>query len=197
MDAKFHNQFNKIKLLNDIANQIGYYGVQQGNQTFIDYIDMNCGGIPDGEFNQVIDPSASFEFLSLYTQIAENRFAFACTGLLKMNMEYKKILLQFLNQVGKDMKIEGDISIEQAFEIVQSFVLDGMPGENTKQIIEKTDEKIVWEKIKDSHKNAWEKAEGDLDFYYQLQQQFVQGLLNNCGFTFKIDSKKIFSLSIK
>ena len=36
--------FNKIKLLESIANQIGFYGVQCGNATLMDYIERNCIG---------------------------------------------------------------------------------------------------------------------------------------------------------
>lgn len=194
INAKDLNQFNKICLLNSMANQIGYHGVQCGNEKLMDYIDLNCGAIPDGEFAQVIDLNAPYEFLSLYMQIAENRFAFAVTELVKMNVGFKQIIIDYCNTVGRDMNIEAIESVQQAFEIVQSLVLDGMPDNQTKKIEVETSNRIEWVKLTDTHKSAWEKAGGDLSFYYDLQQAFVNGLLTNSHIKFEIKNCSQFIL---
>lgn len=188
-DKKFRNLFNKIKLLNEITNQIVYFGVTQGNPAFSDYVDMNCGGIPEGEYEQVIDISAPFQFLSLYNQIAENRFAFSVAGLLKMNQGFFTPVAGFMKQVGSDMGIEGIETIDQAFEIFNAFVLDGMPGDESKKIILHQENQLEWELIKDNHKEAWTKAEGNLENYYKLQENFVNGLLSRSNFKFTKDGE--------
>lgn len=193
-------QFNRIRLLSDISDRIIYYAVQNGNQTLPDYVDLNCGAVPEGDFDQVIDPSASQQFLSLYTQIAENRFAFAVTELLKMNQEFMKPLKDFLHETGRSMEISSLDSPKMAFEIFQSFILDGMYSENsseTKKIISSDENRIVWEKVSDSHEKPWEKAGGKLEVYYELQKAFVSGLLENSGFEYEIQNQKVFILKKK
>ena len=186
--------FNKIKLLESIANQIAEYGVQCGNATLMDYIDMNCGGIPEGEFAQVVDVSAPMQFLAMYTKTAENRFAFAVTELLKMNASFLKVLENSCFQVGKDMQIQAVQNADQAFEIYNDFILDGMPGEQTKEIVSCSDSKIVWKKLIDTHEPAWKKAGGNLNVYYMLQKSFVAGLFDECKYAYYIEDNLTFSL---
>ena len=178
---QYINLFNKIKLLDEIATQIGYYGVQCGKEKLIDYIDMNCGGIPDGDFSQVVDPAAPEQFLSMYINVAEMRFAFAVTELLKMNSAFMNALEEFCTRTGRDMQLPVVAGIDAAFETMNSFVLDGMPGAETKKIVQKDDGVIVWEVVLDTHKAAWSKAGGDLKIYYRLVACFVSGLLESSG----------------
>ena len=135
--------FNKIKLLDQIATQIGLFGVNQGNETLMDYVDLNCGAIPEGEFETVIDLSAPHQFLQMYMQIAEKRFAFTCTELLKMNPGYIVALKDFLRRTGCELNSEKVETALQAFEKMDFYVLDGMPCDETKTIVEKSDEKII------------------------------------------------------
>ena len=186
--------FNKIKLLESIANQIGFYGVQCGNATLMDYIDMNCGGIPEGEFAQVVDVSAPMQFLAMYTKTAENRFAFAVTELLKMNGAFLEPLANSCFQAGKDIQVHAVKTAAEAFEIYNSFVLDGMVDEQTKEIVVQTDSKIVWKKLSDTHETAWKKAGGDLNVYYMLQKSFVTGLFDECKYAYYIEDNLTFSL---
>jgi len=188
------NQFNKIRLLNDIANQLAYYGVQNGHEKLFDYIDLNCGAIPDGEFEQVIDLNAPHEFLSLYMNTAENRFAFAVTELLKMSSQLLNAIKDFCFRVGQDMKIESIPTISDAYKVIDAFVLDGMPCDETKKIEEESENQIIWTKVIDTHEKAWKKAGGDVSVYYELQESFVQGLLEKSGFKYQIEKGERFIL---
>ena len=207
------NQFYKIRLLNDIANQIAYFGIQNGNEKLLDYIDMNCGGIPEGNFEQVIDLSSPHQFLAMYTQIAENRFAFAVTEILKMNPQYIEILKEFLTRTGRELNIFGDsssptgstgseehtksptdFSMDAIFVLFQSFILDGMPCDGTKQILSSNENEIVWKKLVDTHESAWKKAGGNIDIYYELEKSFVSGLFEKVGITLSIENNEIFKL---
>lgn len=181
------NQFNKIKLLDQIATQIGLFGVNQGNETLMDYVDLNCGAIPEGEFETVIDLSAPHQFLQMYMQIAEKRFAFTCTELLKMNPGYMVALKDFLRRTGCELNSEKVETALQAFEKMDFYVLDGMPCDETKTIVEKSDEKITWKISMDTHKDAWLKAGGNPDVYYELMQDFVNGILATSGMNCSIN----------
>lgn len=191
------NQFNKIIFLNGIANHIAVYGVQCGYKTLMDEVDLNCGAVPEGEYNQVIDTEAPEQFLSLYTQIAENRFAFVVTALIKKDEAFKKILLEFLSRTGRELGVEGAVNVRTAYEVIQQIILDGMPGDETKKIILETEDRIEWEKLIDTHEDAWKKAGGEISVYYELQECFVRGLLEESGFNYEIKDGNIFSISKK
>lgn len=165
------NQFNKIRLLDDIANQIGWYGVQCGNEKLMDYIDMNCGGIPDGEYTQVVDPDAPEQFLKMYTITAETRFAFAVTALLKMNTGYMNALEEFCTRIGREMQVPPVSNIQEAQEVANSFCLGGIPDDEAKPVIQA----------------AWKKAGGELSVYYHLLECFVNGLLQTSKIFLTVD----------
>lgn len=188
------NQFNKIKLLDAMAYQIAGYAVQNGNDTLLDRIDLACGAIPEGEFEQVIDLSAPHQFLSLYMGIAEKRFAMAVTELLDMNKAFYKPLENYMEQIGRDMKIPEITEIDQAMNIYDSFVLDGMPCDETKEITDKTPSKITWTKLMETHQDSWTQVNGSLEVYYHLLQHFVKGLFSESGFTLLIDNQLTFTL---
>lgn len=186
--------FNKIRLLNDIANHIGAYGVSCGNETLLDHMDLSCGAVPDGDFEQVIDLNSPNQFLSLYMQIAENRFACVVTEMLKMNKGYLDIISEFCMRIGREMNIDPVDNIEKAYEVMQSFILDGMPCDETKEILIKDADKIQWKKLVDTHEAAWKKVNGDVAVYYRLQQDFVNGIFEESGISLKIENKALFTL---
>ena len=188
------NQFNKIKLVDAMAFQIASYGVQNGNDSLLDRIDLSCGAIPEGEFEQVIDLSAPHQFLTLYMQIAEKRFAMAVTELLNMNEGFYKSLEDYMEQVGRDMKIPAVSDMDQALNIYDSFVLDGMPCDETKEVLKKSSSKIIWTKLMDTHQDNWNKVGGDLGVYYQLLQDFIKGLFAESGIVLQIDNQLTFTL---
>lgn len=188
------NQFNKIKLVDAMAFQIASYGIQNGDDTLLDRIDLSCGAIPEGEFEQVIDLSAPHQFLTLYMQIAEKRFAMAVTELLNMNEGFYKSLEDYMEQVGRDMKIPAVSDMDQALNIYDSFVLDGMPCDETKEVLEKSSSKIIWTKLMDTHQDNWNKVGGDLGVYYQLLQDFIKGLFAESGIVLRIDNQLTFTL---
>ena len=194
------NQFNKIRLWCSMADGLAKYGVSLGNEKLFDYIDMNCGDVPQGEFEQVIDLSSPHQFLAMYTQIAEDRFAFAVTELLKMNTGLESIK-KFCFDAAKNqisalqMKIDSALD---AFELYKAFVLDGMPCDETKNVTCETQDKVEWQKLLDTHEKSWAKAGGNLSVYYELQKSFVLGLFSACEnakFSFEIKDDSVFTIN--
>ncbi|MCQ2580305.1 MAG: hypothetical protein MJ159_06375 [Treponemataceae bacterium] len=195
IDQKNIMLFNKIKLLNNIADSIANFGETQcGISELLDKTDLNCGAIPEGSFEQVIDLNAPQQFLSLYEHVAESRFAFAVISLLKHNGELLEPVRQFCFQVGKSNAVKGVCSTSEAFEIFKLFILDGAADEKTKQIISQNPSELVWKETKDVHKEYWEKFGGNVSTYYELLLCFVNGLFEN-QFDFFIEPDLTFRFS--
>ncbi len=191
------NLFEKIRLINGISNAIASYGEQCGMTNFFDFVDMNCGAVPDGEFEQIIDLSDPEVFLSMYVGIVEARFAFVVTKMLKANKDFYNPIKQFCHQVGKSNKPESITDCRNAFEFLECILLDGMPGTPVKEIILDSSEKVVWKQIQDTHKLAWDKCEGDLNLFYELQRDFIEGLLEGSDIQYSINEDNTFQLTKK
>lgn len=189
-------QFIKICILNDMATDIGYFLQSQGAENFMDALDLTCGAIPPGNYGQIVDPSAPEQFLSLYTNVAEHRFAFAVTQALKINPQFLPAIKNYCHEKGAGIKIEKLKTVEAAYEVINAFVLDGMPADDTKKIITVEAKKLVWEKITDTHETSWTKASGDINIYYDLQACFIRGLLSESEISFSSEENKIFTLSM-
>lgn len=190
----FEEHFYKIQFVDELANQIGAYGVQCGNEKLLEAMDMKCGAIPEGEYQTVIDPSAPAQFLTLYTHIAEDRFAYAVTTLLAMNDKFINQLIEFCSRTGRSFARPEELDAMQAFQIYNSMVLDGTPGEVTKEILLKTEECVQWKSLVDTHEPSWKKAEGDIHVFYKLLEYFVNGIFSSSKISFKIDSDMVFCL---
>lgn len=190
-------QFGKISLLCNMALDIAAFGESQGIFNFVEHMDLTCGALPEGEYSQIIDPSAPEPFLDLYTKMAEHRFAFAVTGLLKANSAYINALKNYCFEQGKTLKPAKLSTVEAAYELINTYVLDGMPADDVKQITTVTPDKLEWEQLQETHKDAWDKAEGNLEIYYQLQTCFIQGLLDGSNILFNNEHNELFTLSIE
>lgn len=186
--------FIKICILNDMATDIGYFLQSQGAENFMDAMDLTCGAIPSGNYGQIVDQTSPEQFLKLYMGIAEHRFAFSITEALKINPNFLPAIKNYCSDKGTSIKIEKLQTLESAYDVINAFVLDGMPSEETKKIVINENNKFVWEKIIDTHQTAWNKAGGNIDIYYELQNCFIQGLLSASNFTFKIEENRIFTL---
>lgn len=188
-------QFWKIRMVNDMANDIGYFAMSQGYENLMDKIDMTCGAVPEGEYEQVIDQSAPHQFLELYMHIAESRFALAVTECLRMNQAYWPAIMNYCREKGTALHPEKIRTVEAAYEVINNCILDGMPCDETKKITIVEPNRIAWEKLIDTHESAWKKAGSDVDLYYQLQTCLIEGLLGDSGFKYTNEGNLRFSIS--
>jgi len=191
---KERQHFVKIQILSDMAFDIAAFGENQGIGKLTERLDLTCGAIPPGEYEQVIDQSAPQVFLDLYMKIAEKRFAFAVTELLKLNQAYINPLINYCFEAGKVHSIEKLKTVEAAYELINAVVLDGMPFDDVKEITTVEAFRLVWKKQKETHEDSWNKVGGDVAVYYQLQSAFIEGLLNESGISFVNEGNSVFSL---
>lgn len=192
MDYRHH--FEKIKFYENMAQQIIEYGEQCGAKGLRDYVDINSGAIPPGDYDQIIDPDSPQQFLSLYTQIAESQLAFAVTLLIKANQGFISPIEQFCFSMGKAMKIPECKSMEEAFNIMNTYVLNGMNDSESFNNLTYEENKVSWTIKADPHFAVWNKAGGSLQVCYQLQKAFINGLLYSSNIQFQIENQTNCSL---
>lgn len=191
--------FSKIKYWCNMALDIAAFGENQGIPHLVERMEMTCGAVPDGEFEQVIDPEAAQQFLELYEHVAEYRIAFAVTELLKLNDGYMNALRNYFAGQGKSQGAlylaaegEGDGSAEkhdasamEALDLMQTYVLSGLDWETCNKVISQTEDQVVWETICDPHESWWKKSGGNVDLYYEFEWCFVDALVDGLGFLFE------------
>lgn len=172
--------FSRIRILCFMTDDIVSFAAQKYGAEFFDYIDMNCGAVPDGEYEKVIDPSAPKQFLDLYTNIALNRNLLACKKLLELGNGYQKVLDDYFYKQGAAITKEKPKTVQNAFELINEYVLEKSKIQNT--ITEQSENQI-----------KWKKSECDLS-YWQFIKPFADGMISDSGITFSISEDMTFSL---
>lgn len=184
---KLEHYYSKILLWSNLGDEIINFGMQCGITNLMDYIDMNCGAVAEGNYSNVIDPDAPEQFLSLYANIARKRFAFAVTQVLKMGEEAKPVIKNFIHDVGKN---NGGFSLPNAKEGLNAlcaFVLEELPGqESCNEIISVDENSIKWKKKIDLFSSDWTDAGSDVSIYRELEESFINGLFENTGFVYSV-----------
>lgn len=187
----------KINILNSMANDIGFFLQNQGVENFMDYLDMNCGAVPEGSYEEIIDPEAEEQFLGLYSGISMFRFAFAVSQALKINEAFFPAIKNYCLEKGRSLKPESIPSVQAAFKVLDSCILDEMTAVTQKKITEQSEKFIKWEILKDCNEDFWNKAECNLSIYKELKNQFIQGLLEDSGIAYSEDGNRSYILKMQ
>ena len=196
MDRRI-NQFEKICTLNAIAGDIIVVGEEQGLLSLRVEVDETCGTVPEGNFEDVVDLSAPHPSLQRLMEIAEYRFAMAVTAVLARSAENMDIIRELCSAVGETQKIDAEAEINDAFTWFEMNVLDGMPCDQTKGYFEEGNDQLKWEKLMDTHEEAWQKAGSDVAIYYELQKCYVNGMFSDSKIRYDVQDGMVFTLTME
>lgn len=192
---KIFIHFNKIRFINSITDSIASYGVQCGLENFLDDLDMNCGAVPEGDMDKIIDPSSPLEFLSLYTKISCDRFAMTILQVSMLNPICKKAICSFMKDTGKKNQPCSINSPKEAFDYLQEIILDGNIEDTTEETVSETETEITWKNTKNIHEKSWNRFKGDTALLYELLEIFINGILENTKYRFEKKEDNLFSIA--
>ena len=190
------NQFAKINKLNEMAIEI----CDLSSGKIAKEAEEACGVIPAGDFFEVIDQSSPHAGLESLMNIAEDKFAYVVnTVLTKASpIEKKAKLVEIKNIVrkyGKELAIDENSNAEDAFNAINLAVLDGMPCDDTKVVLESSPEKVVWEKALDLHAYSWKQVNQPESLYYEIIAEYIKGILSKTSITYTDENNSKFTLS--
>lgn len=177
-----YQQFNKIKLLTYMTDDIIAFASQKFGQDFYDYMDMNCGAIPEGDFEKVIDPDAPDQFLKMYESIALKRIELVSTKLMESSREYLKLMEEYFFNQGKKISIGQIESMDTALDYFNEFILENSSF-SQHQII-----------CKNENLMTWKKENNESNIYWKLMECFTQGLFSESGFQFAVSDELEFKI---
>ncbi len=191
------DHFNRIRFLDALTNQMIRMAEDWGFVDFAEYTDMNCGAIPQGDFDTVIDAGARRQFLVMYTNIAEARFAFTAIVLKRKDVKYFETLCALCFEVGKSFAPGKFDSVFHAFCFICKMLLDGMPGDRPKEITLDTDTSFEWMLTSDTHQSYWDNfgGNGAVKDYYVLTSYLIAGFLSLSDIRYTCRSQKYFCLA--
>ncbi|WP_238882397.1 hypothetical protein [Clostridium sp. YIM B02551] len=142
----------------------------------------------------MIDTSNIHGWLQEKITSAESRQAALITkGVKEIGESFLESVKEIYIEKGKknaeEYLNEGN-SIEspaEAFTAVNNFILDGMPCDRVNEIVENSEEHIVWQSTMDIHGQYWNIVGGNVNSFYELRDEWIKAFVENLRADYKFN----------
>lgn len=148
-------------------------------------LDAVCGIVERRPLEEVIDNGNIHGWLQGQIAIAEKRFATAVTKILKEDSSKIENLKQAAYQMGQKNPLPNSNDAQGIYRGLNDVLLEGMPCDHVNQILEQSDQRVLWNQTVDLHLPFWDEAGGDIEHYYLLRNAFISGSLSDQPFKFQ------------
>ena len=159
---------DKIVDVNNLENQINLkYGKKLENKNL----------------EEIIDTSNIHGWLQSKIHSAEGRMAAWTSAILNNDKEYiyelKKIYTEQGVNAAKEAKVKSsNATAEDIFNSMNDYILDGMPCDRVNEVIDSSEESIMWKRRVCVHKNIWENEGILVDVFYELREHWINAFVN-------------------
>ena len=143
-EKDYRYYFDKIQFFGLISDDLVSYAAQLFGQEYFDFVDLNCGSMPIGQYEDLIDQAAPMEFLNLYAGIILQRIEITLLKILKAGDDFKPLLEKYFENESQKIEAGSPDSLSQAYAIVNGFTLDSYMNEDV--ITENNENQIKWHK---------------------------------------------------
>lgn len=120
MNDNYSIQFEQIKFLNCIGEDLVSFAASKFGDEFFEAADMTCGAMPAGDFEKIVDPSAPEQFIAMYKKIVLGRINYALKNILKLGDSYKKIVLEYFEKAKEPAR---ELNVELKLD-EENFILN-------------------------------------------------------------------------
>ena len=187
------NQFVKIYRLDEATQKIIEIGEDVGVADLKEKADAACGTLPVGTFEEVVDLSEAHKSLTRLMNIAKQRFAYAVTLVLSEKPDCRTAIMLVADEMGKAVKTPADLTKADVYGWIADNVLDGMPCDKTKAVIE-NGETLKWLWLEDTYKSFFDAIKGDVNVYREFEKAFINAALNDCSVTYEIAHASVMGI---
>lgn len=148
-------------------------------------LDAECGVVERRPLEEVIDNGNIHGWLQGQITIAEERFATAVTKILQENASNIDSLKQATYQMGQKNPLPHSNDAQGIYRALNDVLLEGMPCDHVNQILEQSEQRVLWTQTVDLHLPFWDEAGGNIENYYLLRNAFISGSLSDQPFKFQ------------
>lgn len=145
----------------------------------------------DKPLEDMIDTSNIHGWLQDKISSAEGRQAALITkGVNELGQEFLALVKEVYKVQGiKAAKeyIETGASVQDPAEIftaLNNYILDGMPCDRANEILENLEERLTWETTTDVHGNYWRTEGGDVQWFYDVRDGWIETFVENLNKNF-------------
>jgi len=138
---------------------------------------------PNKNLEDIIDTSNIHGWLQGKIHSAEGRMAAWTKVILENNQDYildmrKVYENQGVNAANEAKESLENINAETIFNSMNDYILDGMPCDRVNEVIDSSEESIMWKRRVCVHKNIWENEGILVDVFYELREHWINAFVN-------------------
>ena len=138
---------------------------------------------PNKNLEDMIDTSNIHGWLQGKIHSAEGRVAAWTKVILENNQDYildmrKVYENQGVNAANEAKESLENINAETIFNSMNDYILDGMPCDRVNEVIDSSEESIMWKRRVCVHKNIWENEGILVDVFYELREHWINAFVN-------------------
>ena len=138
---------------------------------------------PNKNLEDMIDTSNIHGWLQGKIHSAEGRMAAWTKVILENNQDYildmrKVYENQGVNAANEAKESLENINAETIFNSMNDYILDGMPCDRVNEVIDSSEESIMWKRRVCVHKNIWENEGRLVDVFYELREHWINAFVN-------------------
>ena len=138
---------------------------------------------PNKNLEDMIDTSNIHGWLQGKIHSAEGRMAAWTKVILENNQDYildmrKVYENQGVNAANEAKESLENINAETIFNSMNDYILDGMPCDRVNEVIDSSEESIMWKRRVCVHKNIWENEGILVDIFYELREHWINAFVN-------------------
>ena len=131
----------------------------------------------------MIDTSNIHGWLQEKIHSAEGRMASWTKVILENNEDYILDMRKVYEKQGVSAANEAkesleNINAETIFNSMNDYILDGMPCDRVNEVIDSSEESIMWKRRVCVHKDIWENEGISVDVFYELREHWINAFVN-------------------
>lgn len=139
--------------------------------------------IPNKNLEDMIDTSNIHGWLQEKIHSAEGRMASWTKVILENNEDYILDMRKVYEKQGVSAANEAkesleNINAETIFNSMNDYILDGMPCDRVNEVIDSSEESIMWKRRVCVHKDIWENEGISVDVFYELREHWINAFVN-------------------
>ncbi|MDA3731771.1 hypothetical protein PBV87_09805 [Niameybacter massiliensis] len=155
------------------------------------------GQIAQGDLEDIIDTTQIHGWLQSQLSVTEYQFAYCVTELIKQIPDAMETLKEAFEDQGqaKRKKMGEGLALKALYQEIQDSLIDGMPCDHVNEVLEATEEAVVWQRNQCVHKAYWEAEAGEVSCYYALREAWLKGFVETGKERFQVVDEHTYKIS--
>ncbi|MDO4765965.1 MAG: hypothetical protein Q4A29_07885 [Eubacteriales bacterium] len=141
--------------------------------------------LPEGDLAEIVDLNNIHGSLQQMVEMVEYKLAYCVDRILVHNVCTLEELVQYAEEYGNLIGESNIANAVAAYQYLFSKLLNGMPCDRVQEVLEKTDNSVVWREVRDIHGEIWQEMKRDGSEFYRIRSGMIEGMLGKSGFVFE------------